>query len=83
MEARSPQKFAHVLIFRCGGCHEEITAVRKSEYMNREHIARLIFDLKCGACGWAGNLGGISAMGHAINFDRATHLEPQSNSPAT
>jgi len=81
MEILHPQKFAHVLVFKCRGCSEEITAVRKSEYMNREHIARLIFDLKCGTCGWSANLSGISAMGHSVTYDRAAHREPQS-SPA-
>lgn len=80
METLTPQKFAHVLIFRCGGCSGEITAVRKSEYMNREQIARLMFELKCGSCGWSRSVSGISAMGHAVNFDRV-HGESQA-SPA-
>ena len=80
METLTPQKFAHVLIFRCGGCDGEITAVRKSEYMNREQIARLIFPLKCGSCGWSRSVSGIGAMDHAVNFDPA-HVESQA-SPA-
>ena len=78
MEAFTPHKFAHVLVFKCGKCGEEITSVRTSEYMNREQIARLIFELRCGACGWSGNLSGVAAMGHSVNFDRPTFDETRS-----
>lgn len=77
MTALTPQKFVHALVFRCGKCSGEITAVRKSEYLNREQIARFIFELRCGACGWSGSRSGISAMGHAVDFDRAAIHETQ------
>jgi hypothetical protein len=53
--------FVHVVLFKCPGSGEPLTATFLSSKKNLEEVDSHSFNVRC-SCGWSGNLFGIAKI---------------------